>query len=143
MRQANPLLLLVASAHGAALAAHIALLDCGNGTLSTTTAGEPTCICHPGYVGARCEVDECEVLTLCSGHATCKAGVCKCDVGWMAPSCEVDTCPGHVPTGSALGCHASLGHGHCVGGVCQCNLGWMGEACEIDTCPKRWSSASL
>jgi len=70
-------------------------------------AGEPSCVCHRGYVGRACEAVSPSEEPLgaskygslclngrgCSGHGACVARFCLCHAGWAGADCSLPNAP--------------------------------------------------
>merc|ERR1711920_945587 len=51
-----------------------------------------TCVCSPGFLGARCDQCACMVH---ENSASCDVniGQCSCKRGWRGNKCDIATCP--------------------------------------------------
>ena len=102
------------------------LLNCsGHGICSGGS-----CICHLGFVGPDCALQEAVVPACpanCSGRGTCLNESCACDAGWTSDDCstqqtmhDADLCPANCS-----------GRGSCINGSCSCDPGLGGAECTI------------
>ncbi|XP_053602020.1 protein crumbs [Plodia interpunctella] len=89
------------------------------------------CVCVPGTVGARCEVNIDECASSPCAHGKCVDDIggyrCDCAPGFEGPLCEldIDECQRYQP------CE----HGRCYDGratyYCSCAPGWGGRNCSV------------
>ena len=70
----------------------------------TPPAGAPGCICHDGYSGAGCEVeDNSRCFNRCSGAGVCVGRFCLCDRGRMGVDCSLTHTPRRVGYSERVG----------------------------------------
>jgi len=61
---------------------------CRNGA---TCYGDGQCRCRPGFVGADCSINLCQLIT-CHNGGSCVNGSCICPPGIAGSTCDVDIC---------------------------------------------------
>ncbi|XP_061743300.1 integrin beta-6 isoform X1 [Nerophis ophidion] len=100
------------------------------------------CACQAGFLGARCECNEDNVVLgecvtsnhteVCSGQGQCHCGLCVCDTSPFGniygPHCQCDDYSCVRVRGELCG-----GHGVCDCGECRCHGGWTGEYCNCSS----------
>lgn len=123
-----------------------------HGSCTFDAAGDPLCVCRPGFGGLTCSDSMCPKGRaydaaenapdeVCSGRGSCKpAGntfACRCQAGYGSYDCHAS-----CPTGRDG--NTCSGHGTCAAhdvegtygvGKCFCARGWAGEACGEHSCP--------
>ena len=111
--------------------------QCGPHGRCDPSSGVATCICEPGWRGARCDLLACTPSVgglsdstdgACGPHGVCLDGACRCDAGFV-PAARGLYCEREC----AVDCHSPFGM--CVDGVCACAEGRTGEDCTGVLCP--------
>lgn len=89
------------------------------------------CQCPQGFVGKRCERDQCSGFCLNSGTCLVNAGQpsCICTVGFEGPHCETSVCQNFCLNGGRCTV-TDKGRPSCN----KCNVGFTGDRCERDVC---------
>ncbi|MBW1809270.1 MAG: hypothetical protein JRJ87_13830 [Deltaproteobacteria bacterium] len=115
-------------------------IDCSNHGVCEVTNGEPSCICHPGYVadGLECVAQDACTGVDCSFHGRCILegldAACECDPGFYAADLS---CVDGLELCSDIDCN---GNGWCVptaiGPTCECYPGYepVGLSCQPGPC---------
>ncbi|MBW1810140.1 MAG: hypothetical protein JRJ87_18225 [Deltaproteobacteria bacterium] len=117
-------------------------VDCSLRGYCQVVAGQPTCVCDPGYIalGLVCHQDWCQDLDCQKGECTqnVEFGVCQCEAGWTGALCDQCREDYHLDNGECVPdqpCDTDpCIHGKCrVEGeqeVCDCNAGYTGDTCD-------------
>uniref|UniRef100_A0A8C6QHG6 Neurogenic locus notch homolog protein 3 n=1 Tax=Nannospalax galili TaxID=1026970 RepID=A0A8C6QHG6_NANGA len=141
MRALPLLLLLLLAGPGAAAPPCLDGSPCANGGRCTQQPSrEVACLCLPGWVGERCQLEDPCHSGPCAGRGVCQSSVvagtarfsCRCPRGFRGPDCSLpDPC---LSSPCAHGARCSVGSDGRF--VCSCPSGFQGRSCrsDVDEC---------